>query len=101
MATQTVHVANIANMASYTPAETIELMSRVGAKRGRMRPDKIFLSAVSSGCLVSFASAAALTATAAPWLQENAPGIVKMISGLVFPSGIVMILYVSAPGPPS
>jgi formate/nitrite transporter FocA (FNT family) len=93
MATQTVHVGNLANMASYSPAETIELMSRVGARKGRLRPDKIFLSAVSSGCLVSFASGAALIATAAPWLQENAPGIIKMISGLVFPSGIVMVLY--------
>ncbi|KAJ4297405.1 hypothetical protein N0V88_004326 [Collariella sp. IMI 366227] len=78
-------------MASYTPAETIELMSRVGAKKGRMRPDKIFLSAVSSGCFVSFASGAALITTAAPWLQEHAPGVVRAISGLVFPSGIVMI----------
>ncbi|KAK4044374.1 Formate/nitrite transporter-domain-containing protein [Parachaetomium inaequale] len=89
MATQTVHVANLA---SYTPTETIELVSRMGASRGRMRPDKIFFSAISSGCLLCFASAASLIATASPWLQENAPGIVRIISGLVFPSGIVMII---------
>jgi formate/nitrite transporter FocA (FNT family) len=91
MATHTVHVAN---MASYTPAETIELVSRIGARKGRMRPDKIFLSAFSSGALVSFASGAAVIATSSPWLEENAAGVNKMIGGLVFPAGIVMILYV-------
>lgn len=97
---QTVRVANLANMASYTPAETIELMSRVGARKGRQRPDKVFLSAVSSGCLVSFACGAVFLTTAAPWFEENAPGIVKMINGLFFPSAIVMILYVWTPGNP-
>ncbi|KAK3989887.1 Formate/nitrite transporter-domain-containing protein [Cladorrhinum sp. PSN332] len=92
MAVTDVRVTNMANMASYTPAETIELMSRIGARKGKMRPDKIFMSAFSAGCLVSFASASALIATAAPWFQENAPGLIRMISGLVFPSGIVMIL---------
>jgi formate/nitrite transporter FocA (FNT family) len=59
-----------------------------------MRPDKIFLSAVSSGCLLCFASAASLIATTSPWLQENTPGIVRIISALVFPAGIVMIMCV-------
>ena len=90
MATHTVHVAN---MVSYTPAETIELVSRIGARKGRMRPD-IFLSAFSSEALVSFASGAAVIATSSPWLEENAAGLNKMIGGLVFPAGIVMILYV-------
>lgn len=92
MAATTANVANLASTVAYTPAEAIELMSRIGARKGRMRPDKIFMSAFSSGCLVSFASASALITTAAPWFQENAPGLIRMISGLVFPSGIVMIL---------
>ncbi|KAH6854107.1 putative formate/nitrite transporter family protein [Chaetomium sp. MPI-CAGE-AT-0009] len=89
MPIQTVHVANLA---SYTPTETIEIVSRMGARRGRMRPDKVFLSAVSAGCLLCFASAASLIATASPWLQENTPGLVRIISALVFPAGIVMIM---------
>ncbi|KAK4224778.1 Formate/nitrite transporter-domain-containing protein [Podospora fimiseda] len=92
MAVTDVRVTNLANMASYTAQETIELMSRIGARKGKMRPDKIFMSAFSAGCLVSFASASALIATAAPWFQENAPGLIRVISGLIFPSGIVMIL---------
>ncbi|KAK4183397.1 formate transporter [Podospora australis] len=90
MSHTTVYVKN--SMASYTPAETIELMSRSGARKGMLRPDKIFLSAFSAGCMVAFCSGSALIATASPWFQENAPGLVRMISGLVFPSGIVMIL---------
>ncbi|KAK4171372.1 putative transporter [Triangularia setosa] len=92
MAVTHVHVDNMANMAAYTPKETAELMSRIGAKRGRARPDKIFFSAFMAGCLVSFTSASAVIATASPWFQENAPGLIRMISGLIFPSGIVMIL---------
>ncbi|KAK0663899.1 putative transporter [Cercophora samala] len=92
MAVTHVHVDNMANMAAYTPKETAELMSRIGAVRGRARPDKIFFSAFMAGCLVSFTSASAVIATASPWFQENAPGLIRMISGLIFPSGIVMIL---------
>ncbi|KAK4195885.1 putative transporter [Triangularia verruculosa] len=92
MAVTHVHVDNMANMAGYTPKETAELMSRIGAQRGRARPDKIFFSAFMAGCLVSFTSASAVIATASPWFQENAPGLIRMISGLIFPSGIVMIL---------
>ncbi|KAK4647974.1 uncharacterized protein QC761_106050 [Podospora bellae-mahoneyi] len=92
MAVTHVHVDNMTNMAAYTPKETAELMSRIGAMRGRARPDKIFFSAFMAGCLVSFTSASAVIATAAPWFQENAPGLIRMISGLIFPSGIVMIL---------
>ncbi|KAH6650400.1 Formate/nitrite transporter, partial [Chaetomium tenue] len=83
---------HVANLASYTPTETIEIVSRMGARRGRMRPDKIFLSAVSSGCLLCFASAASLITTTSPWLQENTPGLVRLIGALVFPAGIVMIM---------
>ncbi|KAK0748357.1 Formate/nitrite transporter-domain-containing protein [Apiosordaria backusii] len=92
MAVTHVHVDNMANMAGYTPKETAELMSRIGAQRGRARPDKIFFSAFMAGCLVSFTAASAVIGTASPWFQENAPGLIRMISGLIFPSGIVMIL---------
>lgn len=85
-----VHVSNIA---AYTPAEMIELVSRAGAFKGNMRPDKIFLSAVSAGCLLSFAGAASIIATTAPWFSENAPGLLRAIGALVFPFGIVLIVY--------
>ena len=86
--------ANIAGFGAYTPTEAIELVSRTGVKKGNMRPDKIFVSAISAGCLLSFAAAASLRATTSPWFQENAPGFVSMVAGLIFPLGLVMIVYV-------
>lgn len=87
---------NVTNIAGYTPAETIELVSRAGVKKGNMRPDKVFLSAVSAGCLLCFASAAALSANTAPWFQDNAPGLIRMIGALIFPIGLVMIVLTGA-----
>lgn len=87
-------VVNVIGVGVYTPEEAIELVSRTGAKKGNMRPDKVFLSAVSAGCLLSFACAVSISVTAAPWYQQNAPGLIRMVGALVFPLGLVMILYV-------
>lgn len=83
-------------MACYSPVETIELVSRAGALKGTMRPDKAFFSAVSAGCLLSFAAAANLRAQASPWLIENAPGLNGLIGAIVFPVGLVWIVLTGA-----
>lgn len=86
----------VGNINSYTPQEAIELVSRAGVKKANMRLDKIFLSAVSAGCLLSFAAASSLSANTAPWYQENAPGLIRMIGALVFPYGLVLIVLTGA-----
>lgn len=83
-------------MNSYTPTEAIELVSRTGVKKGNMQPLQAFLSAVSAGCLLSFASASFLVTNTAPWYQENAPGLVRMLGALVFPYGLVLIILTGA-----
>ena len=85
-------VSNIGTGLCYSPLEAIELVSRAGVRKGNMRPDMIFLSAVSGGFLVSFAGAAMFCVTTAPWFQENAPGLIRMVGALIFPAGLVMIL---------
>lgn len=80
--------------AGYTPLETTELVSRAGVRKGNTRADRVFLSAVSAGCLLCFASAASLTINTAPWYQENAPGVIRMLGALIFPLGLVLILCV-------
>ncbi|KAK3382756.1 Formate/nitrite transporter [Lasiosphaeria ovina] len=82
---------NMATAGAYTPAEAIELVSRAGVKKGNMRLDKAFLSAVSAGCLLSFAAAASLSTNTAPWFQANAPGLIRMIGALIFLIGLVVI----------
>lgn len=89
------HIQQV-NMNAYTPQETIELVSRAGVKKGTMRFDKVFLSSVSAGCLLSFAAASALSANTSPWYQDNAPGLIRMIGALVFPYGLVMIVLTGA-----
>jgi formate/nitrite transporter FocA (FNT family) len=88
-------LVNVVNIAAYTPTETIELVSRAGVKKGNMRADKVFLSSVSAGCLLSFAGACALSANTAPWVQDNAPGLARLAGALVFPLGLVMIMCVA------
>lgn len=82
----------ITGAAMYSPAEAIELVSRAGVNKGNMRPDKVFLSAISAGCLLSFGCGATLITSTAPWYQENAPGLIKAIGASVFPFGLVSVL---------
>ncbi|KAF5543554.1 formate transport [Fusarium phyllophilum] len=89
-------VVSISNLAAYTPQETIELVSRSGVKRGNMRPDKVFLSAVSAGCLLGFGCGVSLCAMTAPWYTENAPGLVKLFGAGVFPLGLVLVVLTGA-----
>ncbi|KAF5027822.1 hypothetical protein F66182_49 [Fusarium sp. NRRL 66182] len=89
-------VVSVSNLAAYTPQETIELVSRSGVKRGNMRADKIFLSAVSAGCLLGFGCGVSLMAMTAPWYQENAPGLVKLFGAGVFPLGLVLVVLTGA-----
>lgn len=93
MATSTVDAPNFA---AYTPAETAELICRAGVKKGNTRPDKVFLSAIFGGCILSFGCAVSLTAVTAPWYQENAPGLVKLAGAIVFPIGLVTIFLTGA-----
>jgi len=81
---------------SYSPKETIELVSRAGVYKANMRIDKIFFSAFMAGALLAFAAAVSLIVATAPWYQDNAPGLIKMISALVFPLGLVMIVLTGA-----
>ncbi|KAF4987708.1 hypothetical protein FGRMN_10204 [Fusarium graminum] len=89
-------VLSMSNLAAYTPQETIELVSRSGVKKGNTRPDKVFLSAISAGCLLGFGCGTSLCAMAAPWYAENAPGLVKIFGATVFPLGLVLVVLTGA-----
>ncbi|KAF2464242.1 formate/nitrite transporter family protein [Lindgomyces ingoldianus] len=81
---------------AYTPQETIELVSRAGVKKGKMRLDKVFLSSVSAGALLSCVAASCLSVNTAPWYQENAPGLIRTMGAFVFPYGLVLIVLTGA-----
>ncbi|KAF2161561.1 hypothetical protein M409DRAFT_27957 [Zasmidium cellare ATCC 36951] len=83
-----VHVVHNA----YSPAETVEQAGRQGVYKANMRIDKMFISAVVAGMLLAFACAVSLSTQTAPWYQDNAPGLIRMIGAVIFPFGLVMIV---------
>lgn len=83
-----VHVVHNA----YSPAEAVESAGRQGVYKANMRIDKMFISAVVAGMLLAFACAVSLSTQTAPWYQQNAPGLIRMIGAVIFPFGLVMIV---------
>lgn len=59
---------------AYSPKEAIEISSRAGNYKARMRVDKIIVSAFMAGALLSFAGACNVVIQTSPWYQTNAPG---------------------------
>lgn len=70
-------------MNAHSPKETIELCGRAGTAKANMRIDKMFLSSVMAGMLLSFACAVLLSTNTAPWFQDNAPGLIRTVAALV------------------
>lgn len=83
-------------LGALSPFEVIEAVAKSGVQKGNMRLDKVFLSSVSAGCLLAFACGTVLSTNATPWFQENAPGLMRTISALVFPYGLCMIILTGA-----
>ncbi|KAJ5247641.1 hypothetical protein N7468_002624 [Penicillium chermesinum] len=81
---------------SLSPLEVVQALERTGIQKGNMRLDKVFFSSVSAGCLLALACGTALSTNASPWFQSNAPGLIRTISALVFPYGLVMIILTGA-----
>ena len=97
-------------MDAFTAAQTTELVSRIGVKKSTTRLDKLFFNSVMTGPLLGFVREAVrsycltrpdeiiqgcaivLSVNAAPWYQENAPGLIRMVGALLFPVGLVMIV---------
>lgn len=70
----------------------MELIGRAGVAKANMRLDKMFMSSVLAGMLLSFACAVLLSTNTAPWYQENAPGLIRTIAALVFPFGLTLVI---------
>lgn len=83
-------------MDAFTPAQTTELISRIGAKKARMRIDKMFINSFMGGMFISIGCALALSTNTAPWFQTNAPGLIRTIGAMVFPVGLIMCVLTGA-----
>jgi len=83
-------------MDAFTPQQTIELVSRIGCKKAHMRLDKLWWNSFMTGPLLGFGCAWLVSTNAAPWYQENAPGLIRTVGAMVFPIGLVMIVLTGA-----
>lgn len=81
---------------SLSPADVVRAVTKAGVQKGNMRLEKVLFSSISAGCLLAFACGTVLSTNANPWFQENAPGLMRTISALVFPYGLCMILLTGA-----
>jgi formate/nitrite transporter FocA (FNT family) len=61
-----------------------------------MRIDKMFVNSFLGGALISFGCALALSTNSSPWFQTNAPGLIRTISAMVFPVGLIMVVLTGA-----
>lgn len=60
--------------------------------KANMRIDKIFMSSVNAGMILSFACASHLSIQSSPWFQDNAAGLIRALGALVFPYGLAIII---------
>jgi formate/nitrite transporter FocA (FNT family) len=87
---------NISIMDAFTPAQTTELISRIGVRKARMRLDKMFINSFIGGPLLGFGSALSLSTLASPWFTTNAPGLIRTICAMVSPVGLIMVTLTGA-----
>lgn len=74
----------------------MELISRIGQKKSKMRLDKLWWNSFMAGPLLGFGCAIALSTNASPWYQDNAPGLIRTISASLFPIGLITVVLTGA-----
>lgn len=74
----------------------MELISRIGQKKAKVRLDKLWWNSVLAGPLLGFGCAITLSTNAAPWYQDNAPGLIRTIAACFFPIGLVLVVLTGA-----
>ena len=74
-----------------TPAEVTAALIQQAVGKHNTRYDKTFFKAVLAGVMLSFGGLLSLIlAGGSPSLNSANPGLVKILSGFVFPVGLVM-----------
>jgi len=70
-----------------------EYMVKLAVSKHRDRYESVFLKAVAAGAMLSFGGLLSeILSGGAAELNQSNPGIVKLLSGFVFPVGLVMIV---------
>ncbi|KAG1802746.1 putative formate/nitrite transporter [Suillus plorans] len=84
---------SISSALTLTPAEVAVALVEQAVAKHNTRLDKTFFKAVLAGVMLSFGGLLDLIISGgSPGLTASNPGIVKVLGGLVFPVGLVMIV---------
>lgn len=83
-------------MDAFTPAQTTELVSRIGAKKAKMRLDKMIASSILGSFLLGFGCTINVSTASSPWFQKNAPGLIRTVAASFFPVGLIMVFLTGA-----
>ncbi|KIJ50507.1 hypothetical protein M422DRAFT_27178 [Sphaerobolus stellatus SS14] len=76
-----------------SPAAVAQHFVESGVVKHNTRADVVFLKAFIAGVFLSFGGLLSeFVADGSPGLNESNPGLVKLLSGFVFPVGLVMII---------
>ncbi|KAF8508585.1 Formate/nitrite transporter [Hysterangium stoloniferum] len=76
-----------------SPAEVARYFISAGITKHRTRPEIMFFKACIAGVFLSFGGLLSeVVGGGAPGLTASDPGLVKLLSGFVFPVGLVMIV---------
>lgn len=79
-------------MNMFSPAEFVDNYAVIGAKKASAPAWKLFLLGINGGLFIALGAAVALTAAHS---IENA-GIARMVSGLLFPLGLIVVMLTGA-----
>ncbi|KAG8678123.1 hypothetical protein FRC09_020104, partial [Ceratobasidium sp. 395] len=86
---------NTAEMAdtTLTPAQTAQKMFETALAKNRQRADLVFFKAFIAGVFLSFGGLLhVIISGGSAGLSSANPGLVKILGGVVFPVGLVMIV---------
>lgn len=78
---------------THTLVRVIDAHIMKGTKKAHMRLDKLWWNSFMTGPLLSFGCAITVSTNAAPWYQENAPGLIRTVAAIFFPIGALSAIY--------
>jgi len=88
---------NPATRGTYTPEEVAAIMIESAVAKHRSRLDIVFGKAVTAGVMLSYGGLLSqVLGAGSTSLNVSNPGLVKILSGFVFPVGLVMIVLQGA-----
>ncbi|MDO4799618.1 MAG: formate/nitrite transporter family protein [Bacillota bacterium] len=76
----------------YSPKETLEITMQVGIKKATNTAGRLMILAIAAGAFIAFASEGSNMAAYNLFSDPSTYGLGKLVAGIVFPIGLVLVL---------